>query len=155
MTSLPSFGGIHAGRPSPICSEIRRVERPVAGDLDRIAIANSAFPDHVAVEREAAAVVVDDPLEHRAVLILRVGVVRRHHAASSNLADADDRLAEPDREPVPLALREPFNTADDDVRPQPAVVDAERLERAVGDERHRQHVEAHLPQRVLEEHGVE
>src|SRR3989442_6480908 len=82
-----------------------------------------------------------DPLEHREVLRLRVGVERRHHAPAAELLDRDEGVADPETPARPRALGQALDALDDDVGPEPAAVHAERRDRAVGGDEERQHVE--------------
>ena len=94
------------------------------------------------VERHRAVELAHDAAQHAVILLERVGVERRHHAARPQLHELDERGADADRPAHPLPLREARDAADHDVRPQPPVIDAERADGAVGEDRERQDVEA-------------
>jgi len=96
-----------------------------------------------AVERDLPVELVDDVLEDAEVLLERVGVERRHHAARAEPRHRDGGAPAADRQhaagPEPLA--EAVDAADDDVRPEPAAVEPDVLDRAVGRDEQRQDVE--------------
>ena len=111
-------------------------------DLGRVADANETGAEDVAIERSAPAELPVDLLEDGDVLLERVGVEGRHHAAAADLPDAEQRVAELDLPPDPVALGQARNAGQVDVRAETAAVDADRGDASVGRERDRQHVEA-------------
>ena len=95
-----------------------------------------------AVERELAAEAGADVAQHVDVLDERVGMERRHDAARAQRVQPDDDVADPQAPAFPVALGEPLDAAEDDVRPQPAAVAAEAADRAVGGDEEGEDVEA-------------
>ena len=65
------------------------------------------------------------------VLLERVGVERRHHAARAAVADADQDAPGTQAIAGPVDLLEPLGARDHDVRAEAAAVDADRLDHPV------------------------
>src|SRR4030095_4024234 len=98
--------------------------------------------DHKTVERELA---VETPVNVTGdVLVpdLRVRVVRGHDAAQAQILDPNAHRADAQAGAWPLALGQPVDAADHDVRPQATMVVTEGSDGAVGGHQQRQHVEA-------------
>jgi len=85
-----------------------------------------------AVQRELAVEAVADVAQHIDILDERVGMKRRHDAARAQRVPPDFDLADPQPPALPLALGQPVDAAQNDVRPQPAPVAVESADRSVG-----------------------
>ena len=111
-------------------------------ELDRIALGDAPGLDHPAVERDLPAELLDDPPQHLRILVERVGVECRHHAARAAVADADQHVAGTQTQPGPIDLGKAFGALDHDVRPEAPAIDADGLDDPGRDDRERQDVEA-------------
>jgi hypothetical protein len=80
--------------------------------------------------------------QHLGIALERIGIHGRHRAAPSQRVQADDRVADMKGRARPLALVEPVDAADQEVRPETADVPAECGDGAVGRHQERQHVES-------------
>ncbi len=81
-------------------------------------------------------------MEHARVLLQRVRVERRHHAAGTTVADADQDTPGTQAIAGPVGLLEPLRAGDHDVRAEAAAVDADLLHHRLRHDRERQHVVA-------------
>ena len=115
--------------------------RCVAYEPHGIADADAARADHLGVERELAAEALDDVLQHARIELQRVRIDGGHDAAGAERIEADDRLADVQFGAGPVALRQPFDAANHDVRPQPPHIAAEGLDGTVGGDQQRHDVE--------------
>ena len=113
----------------------RRSDARHVDDFDEVAGADVARLDDPAVQRDRSVELADDAIEDRGILLQGVGVERGHHAARACLADADQRRPDPQRAADPVALTEARNAGDQDVRTEPSVVDVDRADHAVREDR--------------------
>src|SRR5262245_24044489 len=111
-------------------------------ELDALAEGEFAALNHETVERQAALETPDDVAKHVWILLQRVRIERRHHAAAAKAPDADHHVADAQFAAWPFALGEAFHAADDDVRTQPPCVAPEGPDRAIGRDEQRKNVES-------------
>ena len=83
---------------------------------------------------------VVDPLQDAQVLLERVGVECRHHAAHPPVAHADEGAARAQAVARPAGLVERGRARDQDVRPEAPAIDAQHLDHPGRQDRERQHV---------------
>jgi hypothetical protein len=83
----------------------------------RIAFPNQAFLYYCAVERHRAVELLDYPLENAAILLQRVGIIRRHNATPAELGAARRHGAANGLRQDGLWGRDKFGRRDIGVRP--------------------------------------
>jgi hypothetical protein len=111
-----------AGRASSWVSVL-----PGPGDnADFLSLMNPAAADDARVQRQGPVEALNDFLQDVRVLHERVWIERRHHASRAQVDQRDNHVADAQVSSGPVSFLEAGHASDDDVRPEPPAIVAER-----------------------------
>src|SRR5438034_9044622 len=114
---------------------------PTAGPARRCHRSGLATLDDIAIERQLAPELLSDFSEDPGVLFHGVGIKRGHDTARTKVMNPNDDVSNAQAVAGPRTLRQTLDTANDEIRSEPAPIVPEGSNGAVGRHEQGQHIE--------------